>query len=94
MDIDGLATQNPVMTDRIDPPRLTLAERLLYAVPILGWMLKDVVHGDRDNIWYFLAAVLSLWIMAIMSFGFPALVVPVVLAVPAVFIVLVTITRG
>jgi hypothetical protein len=57
-------------------------------------MLKDVVHGDRDNIWYFLAAILSLWIMGIMSFGFPAVVVPVVVIVPAVFLLLVTITRG
>jgi hypothetical protein len=94
VEIDGLATQITAMTDHIDPPRLTLTERLLYAIPILGWMLKDVVHGDRDNIWYFLAAILSLWIMGIMSFGFPAVVVPVVVIVPAVFLLLVTITRG
>jgi hypothetical protein len=85
------------MSDNIDrarPSRLTRAERVLYAVPILGWMLKDVVHGDRDNIWYFLAAILSIWIMAIMTFGFPAVVLPMVVLVPAVFLLLVTITRG
>ena len=83
------------MTDETDPnKRLPLVERILYAVPLIGWMLKDVVHGDRDNIWYFLAAVGSLWIMAIMTYGFPALVLPMIVLVPAVFVLLLTISRG
>jgi len=82
------------MTQRPDQPRLTRVERLVYAVPILGWMLKDVVHGAPDNIWYFLAAILSLWIIAIMTFGFPAVILPMVVLVPGIFLLLVTITRG
>lgn len=83
------------MTDNTEPNRtLPLAERLLYAVPLLGWMLKDVVYGKRDNIWYFLTAIVSLWIIAIMNYGIPAVVIPVVALVPAVFALLLTITRG
>lgn len=83
------------MSNHTNPDHhLPLAERLLYAIPLIGWMLKDVIHGDRDNVWYFLAAIGSLWIMAIMSFGIQALVVPVVALVPAVFALLLIITRG
>lgn len=73
---------------------LPLPERVLYAIPVIGWMLKDVVHGDRDNIWYFLVAVGSLWIIGIMTFGYPAIILPVLVLVPIVFVTLLVITRG
>lgn len=78
----------PLMT------RLSRIERAVFAIPLLGWMLKDVIHGHPDNKWYFLAAVTSCWIMAIMAFGFPAVVVPVVAIVPVAFVTLLLITRG
>lgn len=74
--------------------RLPLYERAIYAVPVLGWMLKDVVHGDRDNIYWFILALASLWVMAIMAFGYPAVILPVLAVVPIVFCVLIVITRG
>lgn len=73
---------------------LPFAERALYAIPVLGWMLKDVIHGDRDNVWYFLVAIGSLWIMGIMTFGYPAIVLPVLALVPLAFVTLLVITRG
>jgi hypothetical protein len=73
---------------------LTLPERALYAVPVLGWMLKDVVHGDRANIWWFIVALVSLWIMAILTFGYAAFILPVLAAVPVAFVLLILITRG
>jgi hypothetical protein len=73
---------------------MTLPERVLYAVPVLGWMLKDVVHGDRANIWWFVVALVSLWIMAIMTFGYAAFILPVLAAVPTAFVLLILITRG
>ncbi len=74
--------------------RLSLFERMLYAVPVIGWMLKDVIHGRPDNKWYFLVAVLSIWIIAIMTFGYAAFILPVVAAVPLVFVALVVMSRG
>lgn len=65
-----------------------------YAVPILGWMARDVVEGDADNIWYLLAAVLSLWGIAVLSWGMPALYLPAVALVPLFMLLLVLMTRG
>jgi hypothetical protein len=73
---------------------LPLYERAIYSVPLIGWMLKDVVHGDRSNLWWFLFTLVSCWIMAIMTFGYPAVILPVVCAVPAMFVVLILITLG
>ncbi len=74
--------------------QLPLFERVIYAIPVIGWMLKDVVHGHRDNKWYFLVAVASTWIIAIMAFGYPAFFLPVLMLVPLAFILLLVITRG
>ena len=73
---------------------LPMGERLVYAVPVLGWMLKDVVHGARDNIYYFLFAVLALWGIAIFAFGYAALILPLLALLPVVFVTLILITLG
>lgn len=74
--------------------RLPLFERIIYAIPVLGWMIKDVVHGDEDNIYYFLLALLSLWGIAILQFGLLGLMIPALILVPVVFLTLVIISRG
>ena len=74
--------------------RPPLPERLIYAVPLLGWMIKDVVHGDPANKWWFLFTLAALWIMAIMTWGYPAVILPALAAVPVVFLALVVISRG
>lgn len=74
--------------------RLPLAQRLVFSIPVLGWMLKDVVYGDRDNIWYFLFSLASIWFFAIWFFGYAAFIIPVICVVPMVFVALVMITRG
>lgn len=76
------------------PPRLSRLERVLYAVPLIGWMLKDVVHGDPDNVYWFIFTLGALWIMAIMAFGYPAIILPALAAVPVAFLTLVLISRG
>ncbi len=75
-------------------PRLTLIERIVFAIPVLGWMLKDVVYGDRDNIYYFIGALLSLWGIAILQFGLLGLFLPALALVPVIFLTLVILTRG
>ena len=73
---------------------LPLGERLVYAIPLLGWMLKDVVHGERGNIYYFLFAILAGWGVAIIAFGYPAVILPLLALLPVVFATLVLITLG
>lgn len=74
--------------------RPPLAQRILFSIPILGWMLKDVMYGDSDNIYYFLLAIVSLWGIAILQFGLLGLMIPALALVPVVFLTLIVITRG
>ncbi|MEM9778974.1 MAG: hypothetical protein AAF813_03595 [Pseudomonadota bacterium] len=73
----------------MQPQTLSRPERLLFAVPVLGWMLKDVAYGDPDNIWYFVATLVSCWIMSAMFFGLPGLVLPALVMAPLILVVLI-----
>lgn len=74
--------------------RLPLHERMIYAIPLIGWMLKDVVYGDSDNIYYFIASLVMGWILAIIAFGYPAVIIPALALVPTIFIALLIVSRG
>lgn len=67
---------------------------ILYAVPIIGWIVRDLLEGDDHQIWYFLAGAVSLWGIAILIWGLPGLLLPALAMVPVVFIILLLITRG
>jgi hypothetical protein len=79
---------------RHTPRRLPLWERLIYAVPLIGWMLKDVVHGDPDNLYHFLFAVVCLWAIAGLQFGLVGVALPAVALGPLILLGLVVLTRG
>ena len=70
------------------------ARPVLYRIPVIGWILRDLREGDEDNIWYLLAALVSLWAIAIATWGLPALYLPAVAAAPLCLVMLVVITRG
>lgn len=76
------------------PPALPLYLRLAYSIPVLGWIARDIAFGSKDNIVYAIVMVLSLWIIAIGTYGLPALYLPVVFLVPVMFTLLVLLTRG
>lgn len=63
--------------------------RLLLAVPVIGWIARDLLDGSEDTIWYALAAFFGAWIMAIVLFGIPGLYIPAVILVPIILIVMV-----
>ncbi|MDX8348699.1 hypothetical protein SLH49_11980 [Cognatiyoonia sp. IB215446] len=75
-------------------PDRSLLTRILFRVPVLGRMLREVYYGDSDNIYYFLFSILALWFLAVLAWGYPALIVPMMLVVPAMFVVLVMLTVG
>ncbi len=68
--------------------------RIILSIPVVGWIAKDLLHGDKDNIWYLLVALLSLWAAAVMTWGIPALYLPAVAFVPVMWVILLLITRG
>ncbi len=79
------------MTDVTKP---SFFQRAVFSVPILGRMLREVVHGDKDNIYYFLVTIFTLWLVAILTWGYAAFIIPVLFAVPSMFVVLLLITVG
>jgi hypothetical protein len=75
--------------------RLPLYQRLIFSVPIFGWMLRDIIHGEGAMLPYVGLTVISLLGISTLTFGLAGLVVPVVLLiVPTTFIMLFFITRG
>ena len=58
---------------------------LVYAVPLLGWLIEDAVKG-RESAKLFLALNCAiLWFAAIAVFGYPAIIVPALALVPVIF---------
>ncbi|MGQ2969883.1 MAG: hypothetical protein ACT6RF_14150 [Allorhizobium sp.] len=67
---------------------------LIYRVPLFGWMLKEAVQGPITAKVLFVANLLMVWLLAILAFGYPAIIIPALAAVPAMFVVLLLITKG
>ncbi len=42
-----------------------MLKNVVFAVPVLGWMLKSAWYGDMVEKLFFLANVLALWAFAI-----------------------------
>lgn len=82
------------MTTSHTVPVPTLAQRLLFAVPIIGWVARDVLFGDKNNVWAALIAFVSLWMCSALTFGLPGLYLPALALVPVIFLVLILITKG
>ncbi len=68
--------------------------RVFYTVPVIGWMARDVMEGDRANLYFLLVTLVSLWGISTLTWGIPGLYIPALASVPVVFVVLLLITRG
>lgn len=82
------------MSAYVLPERLGLWQRFLFAIPLLGRILKEVAYGPEENFIYALATLVCLWGCAILLFGLPGLYIPALCFVPVMFLLLITITRG
>ncbi|MEP2715614.1 hypothetical protein [Pseudophaeobacter sp.] len=76
------------------PDRLPLWQRILFAIPLLGRISKEVAYGDEENFIYALVILVCLWGCSILLFGLPGLYLPAVALVPVMFILLIAISRG
>lgn len=70
-----------------------LALRILLALPLLGRITREI-RDDADNILYLLLALVSLWVISILTWGLPALYLPMVALAPVCLGMLVLLTRG
>jgi len=74
------------------PPSLPIVPRLIYSLPVVGWIARDVAFGDKDNIWYALVIALTAVVLAVATYGLPALVMIMLSLVPLMFLFFVAIS--
>jgi hypothetical protein len=80
------------MTYAAKPADLPIWQRLFFAIPVVGWVAKDLLFGDKNNVWFALIGFVSLWLSSALVFGLPGLYLPALALVPVMFIVLLLIT--
>jgi flagellar biosynthesis component FlhA len=73
---------------------LRLIRRSVHAIPVVGRITREVTEGDADNKWYLAVILLTLWILAGMTWGLPAVVIPFIMAAPLCLVMLIAISRG
>ncbi|KIC44629.1 hypothetical protein RA28_17275 [Ruegeria sp. ANG-S4] len=76
------------------PRRLPVWQRLLFAIPLFGWMARDLANSSGEDWYYTAAALVSIWGCSIMLFGLPGLYIPALIMVPIMFLILILISRG
>jgi hypothetical protein len=69
-------------------------QKILYAFPVIGWMLREAIEGPVTAKVLFLVNLVMLWILAILFFGYPAVIFPALFMVPTMFTILILITNG
>ncbi|MFK7868484.1 MAG: hypothetical protein AB8B58_04515 [Roseobacter sp.] len=74
------------------PTNLPLWQRFFYAIPVIGWIARDLIFGDKNNFWFALIMFVSLWMISALTFGLPGLYIPAVALVPIIFTILMFIT--
>ena len=58
-----------------EPPRgASPLLRLVLAIPVLGWMLRDALYGRRDAAAWGAATAVMLFILALTVWGYAALI--------------------
>ncbi|MGX5668775.1 hypothetical protein G6N76_21545 [Rhizobium daejeonense] len=68
--------------------------KMIYHVPVFGWMLKEAVTGPTTAKVLFIINLLLVWLLAIITFGYPAIIIPALAAVPTMFVILILIMKG
>ncbi len=82
------------MSTAAQPVRLPFWQRLFFAIPVIGWVARDLLFGDKNNVWFALIGFVSLWMSSALVFGLPGLYLPALALVPVIFLVLLLITWG
>jgi hypothetical protein len=67
-------------------------QAVIYNIPVLGWMIREAVMGPIAAKILFIVNCLLIWGLAIALFGYPAIIIPALCAVPTMLVILVTIS--
>ncbi|MFG1297790.1 MULTISPECIES: hypothetical protein [Xanthobacter] len=68
--------------------------RAFFHVPVVGWLLRDAVHGLPDARYYFIFNLLVLFAALVYFFGYPFLIVSALTATAAMLVTLVILTAS
>lgn len=74
--------------------RRPLPLRLLFAVPVLGWMLRDMAEGDDQAILWFAVTVICALACVTLLFGLPGLVLGMIGMAFFTLTMVLLVTRG
>ena len=73
------------------PPAMPFYKRAFFAIPVVGWLARDVLYGDHDNIYYLLVIIATLLIVSFSIWGLPALVLIALFIVPFYFVFMIVV---
>ena len=73
------------------PPMFAKA---LFRIPVFGWMAREAVEEGGTSMVLFLVNLALLWLLAVLVFGYPAIILPALFLVPVIFVLLILITKG
>lgn len=66
--------------------------RLVRAIPIVGRVIRDI-EREIDTVYYLITIFLTAVVLAVQTWGLPALVLTALAAVPVMFVLLVILAR-
>jgi hypothetical protein len=78
----------------VSEPTLAHNRNPFYAIPVFGWIARDLKEGGPDTIYYLLVALLTLLVLAVKTWGVVALTMTALTMVPVVMVLLILITVG
>lgn len=70
------------------------AVRLVYHVPIVGWMLKDAVHGSPDARVFFAINLVAFFIVMTVLYGYAFVISAALTATAVAMVTLIILTAG
>ncbi len=65
---------------------------ILRYTPVLGWFVKEAIEGPDSTRIIFLLNVVMTWALCIYAFGYPAIIMPLLVVAPMMILILVLIT--
>jgi hypothetical protein len=83
------------MSSVTDGPQTTTSSTpFVYRIPVLGAIAREWAEGDKDFPLMLVFALVSVWALAVVFWGLPALYLTAVALVPLMGVLLVLITLG
>ncbi len=67
---------------------------LVLALPAVGLLLRSAVRGGDGEKIAFIVNLMIAWLVAAITYGYPAIIVPALIMVPVILVVLFLLTTG